>query len=239
MPQRVIPAPPLVSCTGARRQKCRARAAARPARPTGGSGPERGPGSAARAARGRSRLVPWRAGARLSARAVRRTGPGGGAGFRRGAARPADGRRRPRGLDRPEERAVRTGAGGAGPHAGAADRGPGATGRGASLGARGSLAQFRSGRRARRDRAAEPHPEPAAAARRRGQRRDRLAAAAAGRRRDAERCRNALADRSGAQRGGSRATADVRPPALADRPVSLSWRPHRQLARRLARGWLA
>ena len=37
------------------------------------------------------------------------------------------------------------------------------------------------------------------------------------RRRDAERCRHALADRSGAQRGGSRATAGVRPPALADR----------------------
>ena len=239
MPQRVIPASPLASCTGARRQKCRARAAARPARPTGGSGPERGPGSAARAARGRSRLARRRAGARLSARAVRSAGPGGGAGFRRGAARPADGRRRPRGLDRPEERAVRTGVGGAGPHAGAADRGPGATGRGASLGARGSLAQFRSGRRARRGRAAEPHPEPAAAARRRGPRGDRIAVATAGRRRHAERCRNVLADRSSAQRGGRRTMASGRLPALAGRPAPLSWWSHRQLADRLARGWLA
>ena len=34
-------------------------------------------------------------------------------------------------------------------------------------------------------------------------------------------------------------TASVRPPALAGRPVPLSRRPHRQLADRLARGWLA
>ena len=238
MPHRVTQAPPLPSRIGARRQKCRARAAARPACPTGDREPERRPGPAARAAGDRSRLARRRADARLSARAVRRAGPWGGAGLCRGAARPADGGRRPRGLDRPEERAVRTGAGGAGSRARAPDRGPGAAGRGASLGAGGSLAQSRSHRRARRGRSAEPHPKPPAAARRRGQRRDRVAAAAAGRRRDAERCGNALADRGGAQRG-RRVTASVRPPALADRPVSLSWRPHRQLADRLARGWLA
>ena len=237
MPHRATQAPPLRSRTGARVQKCRARAAARPARPTGGSGPEWRLGPAARAARDRSRLASRRAGARLSARAVRRAGPWGGARFRRGAAWPADGGWRPRGLDRPEKRAVRAGAGGAGSRAGAPDRGPDAAGRDASLGARGSLAQSRSRRRARRGRSAEPHPEPAAAARRRGQRRDRVAAAAACRRRDAERCRNALADRSSAQR--DRRTPSIRPPALADRPVPLSRRPHRQLAGRLARGWLA
>ena len=81
--------------------------------------------------------------------------------------------------------------------------------------------------------------EPAAAARRRGQRRDRLAAAPPGRRRDTERCGNALADRGSAQRGDRRTATSFRPLALADRPVPLSRRSHRQLADRLARGWLA
>ena len=239
MSYRAVAIQPRYLRTCAARQTGRARAAARQARPPGSGGPGRERGSAAWVARDRSRLARRRAGARLSARAVRRAGPGGGAGFRRGAARPADGRRRPRGLDRPEERAVRTGAGGVGSRAGAPDRGPGAAGRGASLGARGSLAQPRSRRRARRGRAAEPHPEPAAAARRRGPRGDRVAVATAGRRRHAERCRNVLADRSSAQRGGRRTTASVRPPALAGRPAPLSWWSHRQLADRLARGWLA
>ena len=237
MSHRAVQAPPRQSRTDARRQTRRAGAAARPARPTGG--PRAGRRDhGAQAARHR-----WRPGRRpgagLPARAVRRAGSwGGGFGLRRGAARPADGGWRPRGLDRAEGRAVRTGSGRAGTGAGAPGRGPGVAARRAALGARGSLAQPGSGRRARRGRSAEPHPEPAAAARRGGEGRDCLAPAAAAGRRHAERRRDALADLGGPEREG-RATANLRSAPVADQPGPLPRRPHRQLADRLARGWLA
>ena len=237
MPYRVTAAPQRQSCPRAR-QTGRARAAACPARPAGSGRPERWRGHAARAARDRSRLARRRAGARLSARAVRRAGPGGGSGLRDRTARPADGGRRACGLDRPEGRIIRPGAGRARPRAGAPDHGPGARPRRASVGVRGGVAQSRARRRAGRGRPAEPDRKPAAAARRRGQGGVRVAPAAAWRRRDAERRRHALAHRGGPRRS-RQGGAPVRPAALAGSAVAHSRRPDRQLADRLAQGGLA
>jgi hypothetical protein len=235
MSHRDVEAPPHQPRTDVRRAPRRAGAAARPARPTGGPRAGR-QGHGARAVRHR-----WRPGRRpgagLPARAVRRACPWRGFGLRRGAARPADGGWRPRGLDRAERRAVRTGPGRAGTGAGAPGRGPHAVARGAALGARGSLAQPGTGRRARRGRSAEPHPEQAAAARRRSEGGDRLAAAAAAGRCPAERRRDALADHGGPEREGG--AAGLRSARVADQPGPLPRRPHRQLADRLAPGWWA
>lgn len=237
MSHRVAEVPSRQSRTG--RSTDRGRAAARPARRVGGGRSRRQQGHGARAARHRWRPAGRRAGARLPARAVRRPLSWGGSRLCRGAARAADGGWRPCGLDRAQDRAVRAGSGRARPGSRAPDRGPGAYPRGASLGARGSLAQSRTGRRARRDRAADPHPEPATAARRRDQGRDRFAAAAVWRRRPAERGHDPLAGHGGAERAGGPAAAVIWPAALADRADALPRRPHRQLADRLARGWLA